>query len=252
MTAAVRLHTPRYLLRRNLILALLRRQKPGRFLEIGCGRGELLPHMASLGFDGVGLEISPHVFPIAAEAARPLAPRIRVESNPNALRGARFPYVFAFEVLEHLADDEQHLARWREWLEPDGLLVLSVPAHARHWTGADAAAGHYRRYEREDLRALLGRAGYRVQLLWSYGFPVTSITRRLRGFAYHHHVASLEAATRQERTLRSALDSTREFGRGGRGLVTLTEAMGRAFHWAQWPFRGTDLGDGYLVSARPD
>lgn len=242
--------TPRYLLRRNLVRHLLRRFEPGRFLEVGCGRGELLPWLARMGYEGIGLDPSPDVHAEARAAAQPYAPRIRVLSDPELLRGERFRYVLAFEVLEHLEDDAAALDRWREWLEPEGRLVLTVPAHMSRWTASDDFVGHCRRYERDDLRRLLQERGYAPEIFWSYGFPLTSWTRPLRAVVYRSRLRRVRGVDREERTLRSALDSTRALPPAARPLGLALEVLGRGFHWLQLPFRETDLGDGYLVSCR--
>ena len=49
---------PRYVLRRYCALKLARRLPRGRFLELGCGAGDLMVHLAALGYSGVGVELS--------------------------------------------------------------------------------------------------------------------------------------------------------------------------------------------------
>ncbi len=244
------LHTPRYLLRRYMILHLLRRYEVGRFLEIGCGRAELMPWLARRGFEGVGLEISPEALPLAQETVRPYGPRLRVLGEAEALRGERFRYVFAFEVLEHIEDDTATLLAWRDWLEPGGRLVVTVPAHMKKWTASDDVVGHYRRYESGDLQDLLAACGYTVEALWSYGFPLTALTRPARAILSRSRLSHLQTMTKQDRTLHSSLESTYAIGLAGRSLRFLSEGGGFLFHLLQLPFRHFDLGDGYVLSCR--
>jgi SAM-dependent methyltransferase len=242
------IQTPRYLLRRNIILHLLREFPPGRFLEIGCGRGELLPWLARCGFEGVGLEISRDVAPIAREAAAPYEPNLQVVDNPESIRGEKFKYVFAFEVLEHIEDDRAALLTWKQWLDTDGTLILSVPAHMSKWSAADEVGGHYRRYEKDGLRELLKGCGYSIQVFWSYGFPVTSITSRVRGLFYRSRARDMREIAREDRTLRSSLQSTCSLQMGSARLGSMFEAIGRVIHRLQLPFREYDVGDGYIVA----
>jgi SAM-dependent methyltransferase len=242
------IQTPRYLLRRNIILHLLRSYPAGRFLEIGCGRGELLPWLARCGFEGVGLEISEDVAPLAKEAVKPYEPLLQVVDTPELIGGEKFKYVFAFEVLEHIQDDRAALVEWKQWLDTDGTLVVSVPAHMSKWSAADEVGGHCRRYEKDGLRELLRECGYSVQVFWSYGFPVTSVTSRVRGLFYRSRMRDMREVAQEQRTLRSSLDSTYSLRTGSAPLSALLEAIGRVMHKLQLPFRKYDVGDGYIVA----
>src|SRR5262249_14872104 len=64
------------------------------------------------------------------------------------------------------------IQEWRQRINTDGWLVLSVPARQDKWGALDSAAGHFRRYEREDFERLVAGAGFdRIEIL-SYGFPL--------------------------------------------------------------------------------
>lgn len=247
------LHTPSYILRQRIILHLLRRYKPGRFLEIGCGRGDLLPYLARLGFEGVGLEISRAVLPLARKAISPYEHKLSIVADEEVLKTQLFQFVFAFEVLEHIRDDAAALVNWRNWLAPGGRLIITVPAHMKSWTASDDAVGHYRRYERESLCRLLGDSGYIVDVFWSYGFPLTAFTRPLRSLLYRLRSRDFNNVTKEDRTLRSSQESAVDLNilnTGGWYIGVLAEALGLVFHVMQLPFRYVNLGDSYLVVCR--
>ncbi len=67
---------------------------------------------------------------------------------------ARFDTILYIDVLEHIADDRDELARAAQLLSPEGRLVVLAPAHQFLFSPFDAAIGHYRRYNRTMLRAL--------------------------------------------------------------------------------------------------
>ncbi len=243
------IQTPKYLLRRWVTLHLLRNRAPARLLEIGCGRGDLLLRLGQKGWTGFGLEIGPEARRVAIETTRPIADRFTVVGDAAALGSDRFDVVCALEVLEHIEDDRQALREWREFLASNGTLILTVPARMSKWTKADEYGGHYRRYERSSMRALLADCGLAVDTFWSYGFPLAEVTRHVRKVIYRTRLRNVEHLSKQARTLQSSFDSTRQVP-GAALLAPAVEAAVYPFHLAQLAFLNTDLGDGYLVACR--
>jgi len=62
-------------------------------------------------------------------------------------------YVLLLDVLEHQEDDKTFLRELVGKMAPGSKLLLTVPALERLWSSWDVALGHYRRYERDTLRA---------------------------------------------------------------------------------------------------
>jgi SAM-dependent methyltransferase len=206
-----------------------------------------------LGFEGVGLEISPEALPLAREAICPYEHKLSIVAEEDLLNAHLFDYVLAFEVLEHIQDDARALVKWRKWLAPGGRLIITVPAHMKSWTASDEAVGHYRRYERDALRQLLEDCGYRVDVFWSYGFPLTAFTRHARQLLYESRSKALYGKSQKDRTLHSSLESTLDisaWGNRARYLISVIEGIGFTFHLSQLPFRRLDVGDGYIVACR--
>jgi len=242
---------PAYLLRRAEILRAIEPLPPGRLLEIGCGAGTLTFEMARRGFRVDAVEIS--------AAARGIAflvngndPAVQLHSQPQAGWDGVFDYLFAFEVLEHIEDDQAALAQWKAWLKPGGLLFLSVPAHARRWAADDEVVGHFRRYERDDLAARLARAGFDVRTMGCYGFPLTSLLRPLRirkyrGLSLHpteRDVQDGEDGNRMSGVERRAETRLFRFYDNPAGRLAM-----RVADLLQRVFSRTGLGDGWFVTA---
>ena len=91
------------------------------------------------------------------DLTRPLA-----EDNADNVRGQADAAV-AFNVVEHLEDDLLALRVIRETLQPDGRLLLIVPAHPFAYGALDKELGHFRRYRRAELEAVLVEAGYQIE-----------------------------------------------------------------------------------------
>jgi SAM-dependent methyltransferase len=98
--------------------------RPGRVLDVGCGRGFLLDAFRRRGWAVQGTELDDR----SAAHARGLG--ITVEVGPaEAWRWpeASFDAVTLWHVLEHLADPASMLDRLRRLLRPGGVLMVGVP-----------------------------------------------------------------------------------------------------------------------------
>jgi SAM-dependent methyltransferase len=76
--------------------------------------------------------------------------------------------VCAFDVIEHISDDDRVLEEMNRILRGRGGIVLTVPQHRFLWSPADAAAGHARRYGVQELAAKARRAGFDVVFQTSF------------------------------------------------------------------------------------
>jgi len=87
---------------------------------------------------------------------------------------AHFELVCAFDILEHVADDQGALTELARVAAPGATLLLSVPLHIAAWTPFDEFVGHCRRYEPEHITALLARHGFRIARSAVYGMQPKS------------------------------------------------------------------------------
>jgi hypothetical protein len=71
-----------------------------------------------------------------------------------------FDSVVYINVLEHIQDDRTELAHALEILNPQGHLLLFVPALAWLYSDFDKQIGHFRRYTKKDLSSLVRNIGF--------------------------------------------------------------------------------------------
>jgi SAM-dependent methyltransferase len=150
--------------RNELIVWALQRYFPGlrSFLEIGCGTGFVLSSIAAR-FPAAALtgsEIFSSGLPFAA-ARVPRAELVQMDARDIPFVG-HFDAVGAFDVIEHIQDDELVLRQIHASLRPGGGLIVTVPQHRWLWSHQDTAACHVRRYEAGELRQKVQRAGFSV------------------------------------------------------------------------------------------
>lgn len=159
--------------RNRLILWAIRKyvQDFDSFLEIGCGTGYVLRGVAQA-FPGrriVGSEIFTAGLGFAAERS-PMARLMQMDA-------CRIPFVDefdvigAFDVLEHIKEDEIAVAQIHKALKPGGVFILTVPQHAWLWSPMDEYACHERRYDEGDLARKVTRSGF--EILRSTSFVTT-------------------------------------------------------------------------------
>jgi SAM-dependent methyltransferase len=242
---------PRYVLRRDRVLSLLEGSPPCRALDIGCGPGALISELAARGYDAHGVDRSAK----ARELGRHLqdqSPGMQLHAELDEAWKGSFDLVMSFEVIEHLQDDVGAMREWREYLKPGGRMILSTPAHPGRWNAADEWAGHVRRYTRQQLIEAVEQAGFEVEKVECYGFPLANVMEVLTAPNYRRR---LEA----KKGLVDGADAlTDESGSDRSGIAKLWPIYAnllpalavKAFCGLQRPFLNSDLGTGFILIAR--
>ena len=173
---------PRFLFRRYEIIRRLRSGK--RFLEIGPGDLALAVDLLSWFEGGTLIDFNTSdvhaIFDELPENQRRRLDLVIADFSEYETVGEQFDCVVACEVLEHIEDDAAALRKMRDLLAPGGQLLLSVPASMRLWSTDDEIVGHFRRYERSELRRKLQDAGFLSAEIVCYGFPFQNLVRLVR------------------------------------------------------------------------
>ena len=154
------------------------------FFEIGCGNGYVLsciqktfPNLKLFGSEVYqqGLHHASQRIP-TAEFFQMDARTIPFENH--------FDVIGAFDVLEHISEDEKVLSSIFRAVTPGGGILITVPQHRFLWTYADKFAGHVRRYSNQELRDKAEKVGFKVEGLISFVsflLPPMLLSRLLQG-----------------------------------------------------------------------
>jgi len=134
----------------------------GSFFEIGCGTGYVLSGIAA---------VFPEVKLYGSEVdAAGLAIASAKQSNIEFMQidARHIPYIKefdsigAFDVLEHIKEDELVLEQMHAALKPHGVLLITVPQHAWLWSAVDDYSCHVRRYAAKDIHRKIETAGFEI------------------------------------------------------------------------------------------
>jgi trans-aconitate methyltransferase len=79
-----------------------------------------------------------------------------------------FDVIGAFDVLEHIEEDETVLSQMLQALLPGGGIAITVPQHMWLWSYQDEHACHVRRYSAKELRKKVINAGFKVEYETSF------------------------------------------------------------------------------------
>jgi 2-polyprenyl-3-methyl-5-hydroxy-6-metoxy-1,4-benzoquinol methylase len=141
--------------------------EPGkRYLDIGCGSGELVAAMARLGMEAEGVEPSLEAVEVARRAGLKVHCGMLHDANYVA---SSFDTLSMFHVLEHVPKPGEVLGECRRILKPGGMLVIGVPNFdsltfaivKRYWIGLQLPT-HFHHFTATSLADAAARAGLEV------------------------------------------------------------------------------------------
>ncbi len=150
--------------RNKLILWALQKYstEPKFLLEIGCGTGFVISAISKLFPDAkiLGGEYLEEGL-IYAQKRVPKIEFIQMDARCIPFE-AELDIIGAFDVLEHIKEDENVLEQIFKALKPDGLLFLTVPQHKWLWSPIDEYACHFRRYDAGEIHEKVSGAQFEI------------------------------------------------------------------------------------------
>ena len=166
--------------RREILFDVVERFLPSgkAFLDVGSGTGLFLEQLATK-YQAFGLDASETAVRMCHERGLGSVILGTIDDARGA-HGSAFDAVGFFDVIEHLDDDVAALTGARELLRPGGVVIVSVPAYMFLWSDHDALNQHRRRYIAAQLKDVLQRAGFEIELLTYFNsllFPIAATHR---------------------------------------------------------------------------
>ena len=149
--------------RKKLLASALVCLKAGsRVLDLGCGDGQFTSFLVSLGYEAMGVDVSPAAVDLARARHRGLRIMPLEDGGRIPAEETFFDAVWSSEVVEHVFDIHHHLSEINRVLRLDGLYILTTPYHgvvkdvlialtkfSRHF---DPEASHIRFFDKQGLK----------------------------------------------------------------------------------------------------
>jgi SAM-dependent methyltransferase len=148
--------------------------------EIGCGHGLLQRQIEdAYGSEVTGFDLNEYA--LKRNVSRSSQLYCYDISQLDVALQERFDVIFLFDVLEHIADEDEFLKAILFHLKAGGKLIVNVPAGQCAYSTYDKAVGHVRRYSIGTLQKTAQR-NHLETTSWTYwGLPLvpTLLLRKL-------------------------------------------------------------------------
>ncbi len=181
---------------RNHLLSLLARRyfpSSGKYLEIGCGTGFVLQMLQRqlTTWQISATEFQPEGIQFAQE-------RVSSDVAFYQMNACSIPFenefdaIGAFDVIEHIRDDNSALENVYRALKDGGIFILSVPQHMALWSKYDEIGCHFRRYSNKELVKKLRSAGFTIKESISFNFVLLPLMMLSRFFSNKKEVEDFD------------------------------------------------------------
>ncbi len=130
-----------------------------RILEIGTGTGFIAEKLQQMGFHIEASDCTPNGLEHAFKRGIKTLYQFDLFNPPFQ---EAFDVICLFDVLEHLKDERLAIENLKKMLKPQGMIILTVPAHQWLWSSDDELAGHHRRYSKKSLQDCLEACGFQI------------------------------------------------------------------------------------------
>ena len=150
-----------------------------KILEIGSGTGYLLKNLHNFSDQIEAIDLNQKAIRMCKSNLGSIKANFMV-GDFLKMENIQYDLIIGLEIFEHIRNDLVAYKKVFEKLNNNGLLIMSVPAHKNKWSVLDEWAGHYHRYERDQLIKMLKQLGFNIEVLYSYGFPLLNLLSWIR------------------------------------------------------------------------
>lgn len=179
-------------IRANLVSRFIRKIHPVKIIDAGSGNGLYTLELAAQGYDVLGIEIDPskasRVESYLKELGLSNAFVKCVDLTQNSELTHEADFIICSDVLEHIPDDNKAVKTIKGLLNPDGVLLITVPRVSPFSLKVENSYDHVRPgYTEESMKQLLESNGFIVQhhmqFFKTFGRLAWKLDRSMRNYS---------------------------------------------------------------------
>lgn len=143
-----------YRAKRDLIYTILKKQNRlfNRTLDLGCGVGSNFSVLKKFSKNVIGIDNSEKAINYAKSKGYD---HLHIgDATKTGFPANTFDMIVCSDVLEHIPD-KKAIAEIYRILKPNGVFILTVPAHRYLWGPTDIISKHRTRYEKKEIISLM-------------------------------------------------------------------------------------------------
>ena len=151
---------------RKYQISLIKEFINGKFLEVGAGKGGLIPFYNNILKDITIIEPEKKLFKILKKKYS--KNKIKVKNQTIKDVKKKYDTIIYYDVLEHIENDLSETKEAIKRLTKNGYLIFSVPAYQSFYSDFDKSVGHFKRYNKQDFVKLEKKTGLKIKKLAYY------------------------------------------------------------------------------------
>jgi 2-polyprenyl-3-methyl-5-hydroxy-6-metoxy-1,4-benzoquinol methylase len=151
---------------RKYQVSLISNYIKGNFVEVGAGKGGLVPYYKKIPKKITLLEPEKKLFKILKK--RFPSKKIKIKNYTIDKLKSHYDTIIYYDVLEHIKKDLSEVSMASKKLKKNGYLIISVPAYQSFYSDFDKSVGHYKRYNKQDFISIEKKKKLKIEKLVYY------------------------------------------------------------------------------------
>tara|TARA_B100000767_G_C19718049_1_gene515879 strand:+ start:524 stop:1210 length:687 start_codon:yes stop_codon:yes gene_type:complete len=144
---------------REYQLELISKKIIGRTAEIGPGTGSIVDNYVKKIPSLTLYEPSSNLYKVLKKRYR-FNNKVKILNKTFQKQKKKFDTIIYFDVIEHIKNDKLEIKNALNNLKKNGHLIINVPAFNLLYSEFDKEVGHYKRYQKKDIRKILSKKSY--------------------------------------------------------------------------------------------